>query len=142
MSFKSRRFKNTRKSYSTMQLLLVPTPTKSQLSVFALPGDCPVAPFKVVFFRLGRTSVEDSGGDTSTATSTSKFPHGKFVQVAVGPENTALHQGSGLTALPYAHDVIYHAQVGLVEELRMNQKRFGDSEQILQSYNDGAWVNK
>ncbi len=39
-------------------------------------------------------------------------------------------------------DVIYHAQVGLVEELRMNQKRFGDSEQILQSYNDGAWVNK
>jgi thiol-disulfide isomerase/thioredoxin len=93
------------------------------------------------FYRLGRrdTSVQVSAGgdthDTHTATATSKFPNVKFVQVAVGPDNASLHQGLGVTALPYAH--IYHQSFGLVEELRMNQKRFGDFEQILQSYNTG-----
>jgi thiol-disulfide isomerase/thioredoxin len=86
------------------------------------------------FYRLGRPDVQVSARDTHTATS--KLPNVKFVQVQVGPENAALHQGLGVTALPYAH--IYHAQVGLVEELRMNNKRFGDFEQILQSYNDGS----
>ena len=90
------------------------------------------------FYRLGRSdSVQVSASasrDAHTATG-SKFGNVKFVQVAVSPENAALHQGLGVTALPYAH--IYHQAIGLVEELRMNQKRFGDFEQILQSYNSG-----
>jgi thiol:disulfide interchange protein len=79
------------------------------------------------FYRLGRVPDGES---------TSKLPNVKFVQVAVGPENAALHQGLGVPSLPYAH--IYHQSAGLVEELRMNKKLFGDFEQILQSYNDGA----
>jgi thiol-disulfide isomerase/thioredoxin len=94
------------------------------------------------FYRLGRTdtSVQVSASEThthpATATSKCKFPNVKFVQVSVSPENTSLHQGLGVTALPYAH--IYHQSFGLVEELRMNQTRFGDYEQILQSYNTGS----
>jgi hypothetical protein len=56
----------------------------------------------------------------------------------VGPENAALHQGLGIRALLYAH--IYHAQIGLVQELLVNQKRFRDFEQILQSYDYGTCV--
>jgi hypothetical protein len=124
-----------------MQLLLVPTPTKSQLSAFTLPGDGPVAPFKVVFpasvVLVSRTVTAILVlllvlVNSHMSISLSKSP---WVR-----KNAALHQGLGLTALPYAHDIIHHAQVGLVEELRMNQKRFGDFEQILQSYNDGACV--
>jgi thiol-disulfide isomerase/thioredoxin len=76
------------------------------------------------FYRLGRT-----GGN---------YQNVKFVQVAVGPENAALHQGLGVPSLPYGH--IYHATGGLVEELRLNKKRFGDFEKILQSYNNGECV--
>jgi thiol-disulfide isomerase/thioredoxin len=82
------------------------------------------------FYRLGRT------GDTTTTTPTaSKYQNVKFVQVAVGPENAALHQYLGVPSLPYGH--IYHATGGLIEELRLNRKRFGDFEKILQSYNNG-----
>jgi len=70
------------------------------------------------FYRAGRT-----------------YPDVKFVQVPVTADNAALHQGLGVATLPYGH--IYHPTAGLVEELRINKRRWSDFDKILQSYNDG-----
>lgn len=72
------------------------------------------------FYRLGRDD---------------KMAQVKFAQVPVTKDNISLHQGLGVTSLPYSH--IYHPTAGLVEELKIGKQRFGDFDRILQSYNDG-----
>jgi len=59
----------------------------------------------------------------------------KFVEVPLKQSNAFLHQGLGIPSLPYAH--LYHPQVGLVEERKLNKKVFGTFRNILKSYVDG-----
>ena len=59
----------------------------------------------------------------------------KFVEVPVLEENANLHQGLGVSSLPFAH--IYSPAVGLVEELKMGKKDFKTFQQIVESYRDG-----
>jgi thiol-disulfide isomerase/thioredoxin len=64
-----------------------------------------------------------------------KFPNVKFVEVPLTKENAFLHQGLGVPSLPYAH--IYHPEVGLVEERKINQRVFSDFVDVLQTYQQG-----
>jgi thiol-disulfide isomerase/thioredoxin len=61
-----------------------------------------------------------------------KFPNVVFVDVPVTDQNTNLHQGLGVQALPSGH--IYHPSGGLVEELRMTRKCIPSFARKLQSY--------
>ena len=67
----------------------------------------------------------------------SKSLHGvvKFVEVPVTKDNAYLHQGLNIPSFPYSH--IYHPNVGLVEELKINRNVFKNFERILQTYVDG-----
>ena len=59
----------------------------------------------------------------------------KFVEVPVTPDNAYLHQGLSIPSFPYCH--IYHPDVGLVEELKINKNVFKTFEQIFKTYVDG-----
>jgi thiol-disulfide isomerase/thioredoxin len=61
-----------------------------------------------------------------------KFPNVVFVDVPVTDQNTNLHQGLGVQALPSGH--IYHPSGGLVEELRMTRKCIPSFARKLLSY--------
>lgn len=65
-----------------------------------------------------------------------KFPNVVFVDVPVTDENTNLHQGLGVTSLPFGH--IYHPSGGLVEESRFTRKHLSDFARKLQSYVAGS----
>lgn len=58
-----------------------------------------------------------------------------FVDVPVTDKTAALHQGLGVSTLPFSH--IYHPQAGLVEELKLTRQDVSAFEQKLQSYLNG-----
>jgi len=64
------------------------------------------------------------------------YPNISFVEVPVTQDNANLHQGLGVTTLPFGH--IYHPDVGLAEELRISKKHFPRFDAILQSYVYGS----
>eukprot|EP00527_Entomoneis_sp_CCMP2396_P008345 CAMPEP_0198145458 /NCGR_PEP_ID=MMETSP1443-20131203/23651_1 /TAXON_ID=186043 /ORGANISM="Entomoneis sp., Strain CCMP2396" /LENGTH=220 /DNA_ID=CAMNT_0043809117 /DNA_START=106 /DNA_END=765 /DNA_ORIENTATION=+ len=64
------------------------------------------------------------------------FPSVKFVEVPVTKENTYLHQGLGITTLPFAH--LYHPGVGLVEERKVGRKNFRAFRDIMKTYVEGS----
>lgn len=63
------------------------------------------------------------------------YPQTLFLDVPVTPDNANLHQGLGVTTLPFGH--IYHPMGGLVEERKMSKKHFARFAQVLKSYIDG-----
>ena len=64
-------------------------------------------------------------------------PHGvKFVQVPLKKENAFLHEGLGVPSVPFAH--IYHPEGGLVEEMKMNKKKFSKIRTSLEQYVAGS----
>ena len=64
-------------------------------------------------------------------------PHGvKFVQVPLKKENAFLHEGLGVPSVPFAH--IYHPEGGLVEEMKMNKKKFNKIRTSLEQYVAGS----
>ena len=56
----------------------------------------------------------------------------KFVQVPLKRENAFLHEGLGVPSVPYAH--FYHPGGGLVEEMKMNKKKFSKVRKTLEQY--------
>lgn len=63
------------------------------------------------------------------------YPNILFMDVPVTPENANLHQGLGVTTLPFGH--IYHPTGGLVEETKISKKHFARFAQVLKTYIDG-----
>lgn len=63
-------------------------------------------------------------------------PSVKFVEVPLTKHNAFLHEGLGVPSLPFAH--IYHPDVGLVEEMSMNKRTFGEFRHSLETYIDGS----
>mmetsp|Transcript_9786 Transcript_9786/g.21795 ORF Transcript_9786/g.21795 Transcript_9786/m.21795 type:complete len:273 (-) Transcript_9786:203-1021(-) len=63
-------------------------------------------------------------------------PQVKFVEVPLTKETSYIHEGLGVPSVPYAH--IYHPDVGLVEEMKINKKVFGEFEGALESYVRGS----
>jgi thiol-disulfide isomerase/thioredoxin len=64
------------------------------------------------------------------------YPEISFVEVPVTQHNANLHQGLGVSSLPFGH--IYIPDVGLAEELRISRKHFPRFENALQSYVYGS----
>jgi thiol-disulfide isomerase/thioredoxin len=62
-------------------------------------------------------------------------PDIKFVEVPTTKDNAFLHKGLGVQTFPFGH--IYHPDVGLVEELKLNKKVFGDFERVFNYYVEG-----
>ena len=62
-------------------------------------------------------------------------PNVKFVELPTSKDNGYLHEGLGVKTFPFGH--IYHPEAGLVEELKINKKVFGEFERVLQYYVDG-----
>lgn len=60
----------------------------------------------------------------------------KFVQVPLKRENAFLHEGLGVPSVPYTH--FYHPEGGLVEEMKMNKKKFAKVRKSLQQYVFGS----
>eukprot|EP00979_Chaetoceros_neogracilis_P016049 scaffold6860_cov297-Chaetoceros_neogracile.AAC.47 len=58
-----------------------------------------------------------------------------FIDVPVTAENANLHQGLGVTSLPFGH--IYHPTGGLVEEIKISKKFFPNFARVLKSYVNG-----
>ena len=63
------------------------------------------------------------------------FPNVKFVEVPLTQDNGYLHNGLGVPSLPFAH--LYHPEVGLVEERKINKNVFNEFKKILKTYVDG-----
>lgn len=63
------------------------------------------------------------------------YPTVKFVEVPLTQSNAILHTGLGIPSLPFGH--IYHPTAGLLEECKINRKRFDAFTKVLQSYVDG-----
>jgi hypothetical protein len=66
----------------------------------------------------------------------SQFPNTIFVDVPVTNTNAALHQGLGVSRLPFGH--IYHPKAGLVEELKLTREHVSEFKKVLQSYVEGS----
>ena len=64
------------------------------------------------------------------------FPDAIFVDVPVTDKNPALHQGLGVTSLPFAH--IYHPTAGLVEEHKLTRNDVASFHSKLKGYVDGS----
>lgn len=60
----------------------------------------------------------------------------KFVEVPVTNKNANLHQGLGVTSLPFSH--IYHPSAGLVEEMKISRKYFPEFVKTVKSYVSGT----
>eukprot|EP00571_Detonula_confervacea_P014278 CAMPEP_0172300642 /NCGR_PEP_ID=MMETSP1058-20130122/2672_1 /TAXON_ID=83371 /ORGANISM="Detonula confervacea, Strain CCMP 353" /LENGTH=245 /DNA_ID=CAMNT_0013010465 /DNA_START=60 /DNA_END=797 /DNA_ORIENTATION=+ len=60
----------------------------------------------------------------------------KFVEVPLTKETAYIHEGLGVESIPYGH--IYHPEVGLVEEKKINRKVFKDFRESLDSYVRGS----
>ena len=56
----------------------------------------------------------------------------KFVDVPVSSKNASLHQGLGVSSLPYLH--IYHPQLGLVHEQKFTRPHVAEVQQKLDDY--------
>jgi len=59
-------------------------------------------------------------------------PSIKFVDVPVTKENAYLHEGLGIPSVPFGH--IYHPDVGLVEEKKLNKKDFKEFKEVFEHY--------
>ena len=66
----------------------------------------------------------------------SLYPHVTFLDVPVTGKNANLHQGLGVPSLPYGH--VYHPGAGLVEELKISKRRFGDLARLVRWYDRGS----
>uniref|UniRef100_A0A7R9VUF0 Thioredoxin domain-containing protein n=1 Tax=Pseudictyota dubia TaxID=2749911 RepID=A0A7R9VUF0_9STRA len=63
-------------------------------------------------------------------------PDVKFVELPLTKDNAYLHEGLGVPSVPFAH--IYHPDVGLVEEMKMNKKDFPAVQKVLEDYLAGS----
>mmetsp|Transcript_18444 Transcript_18444/g.25569 ORF Transcript_18444/g.25569 Transcript_18444/m.25569 type:complete len:264 (-) Transcript_18444:137-928(-) len=59
-------------------------------------------------------------------------PNIKFVDCPVTKENAYLHEGLGIPSVPFGH--IYHPDVGLVEERKLNKKDFKQFKKVFETY--------
>jgi thiol-disulfide isomerase/thioredoxin len=59
----------------------------------------------------------------------------QFVEVPLTKDNVHLHEGLGVSSLPFGH--IYHPDVGLTEERSLNRQHFATFEQVLDTYVQG-----
>ena len=66
----------------------------------------------------------------------SKYPEVKYVQVPLTKETAYIHEGLGVTSVPFAH--VYHPEGGLVEEKKINKRVFGEFAEVLGWYVKGA----
>jgi len=64
-----------------------------------------------------------------------KYPSIKFVDVALTKDNASMLKGLGVPSFPFAH--LYHPDLGLVEEAKVNRRMFGEFRGKLQHYVDG-----
>lgn len=60
----------------------------------------------------------------------------KFVEVPLTKETAYIHEGLGVQSIPYGH--IYHPDVGLVEEKKINRKVFKEFRDSLDTYVRGS----
>lgn len=60
----------------------------------------------------------------------------KFVEVPLTKDTAYIHEGLGVTSIPYGH--IYHPDVGLVEEKKINRKVFKEFRESLDTYVRGS----
>lgn len=60
----------------------------------------------------------------------------KFVEVPLTKETAYIHEGLGVPSVPFGH--IYHPDVGLVEEKKINRKVFGEFRDALDCYVSGS----
>jgi len=60
------------------------------------------------------------------------YTNALFIDVPVTAENANLHQGLGVTSLPFGH--IYHPTGGLVEEIKISKKYFPKFARVLKTY--------
>ena len=65
----------------------------------------------------------------------SKYPEVKYVQVPLTKETAYIHEGLGVTSVPFAH--VYHPDGGLVEEKKINKRVFGEFAEVLGWYVQG-----
>ncbi|KAL7536495.1 hypothetical protein ACHAXR_007198 [Thalassiosira sp. AJA248-18] len=63
-------------------------------------------------------------------------PSVKFVEVPLTKETAYIHEGLGVPSVPFGH--IYHPEVGLVEEKKINKKVFKEFREALDSYARGS----
>jgi hypothetical protein len=56
----------------------------------------------------------------------------KFVDCPVTSDNAGVHQGLGITSIPFAH--VYHPEAGLVEERKLSRRHYSSFEQVVKSY--------
>lgn len=63
-------------------------------------------------------------------------PSVKFVEVPLTKETAYIHEGLGVPSVPFGH--IYHPEVGLVEEKKINKKVFKEFREALDSYVRGS----
>lgn len=60
----------------------------------------------------------------------------KFVEVPLTKDTAYIHEGLGVPSVPFGH--IYHPDVGLVEEKKINRKVFEEFRNDLESYVRGS----
>lgn len=63
-------------------------------------------------------------------------PNVKFVEVPLTKETAYIHEGLGVPSIPFGH--IYHPDVGLVEEKKINKKVFKEFRAALDTYVVGS----
>lgn len=63
-------------------------------------------------------------------------PTVKFVEVPLTKETAYIHEGLGVPSVPFGH--IYHPEVGLVEEMKINKKVFKGFRETLDDYVRGS----
>lgn len=63
-------------------------------------------------------------------------PSVKFVEVPLTKETAYIHEGLGVPSVPFGH--IYHPEVGLVEEKKINKRVFKEFREALDSYVVGS----
>lgn len=63
-------------------------------------------------------------------------PNVKFVEVPLTKETAYIHEGLGVPSVPFGH--IYHPEVGLVEERKINKKVFREFREALEDYVRGS----
>ncbi|KAL7463819.1 hypothetical protein ACHAXS_005316 [Conticribra weissflogii] len=59
-------------------------------------------------------------------------PEVKFVDAPLTKETAFMHEGLGVPSVPFGH--IYHPEVGLVEERKLNKKVFSEFEEAFETY--------
>jgi thiol-disulfide isomerase/thioredoxin len=59
----------------------------------------------------------------------------KFVEVPLTKSTAHLHEGLGVKSVPFVH--VYHPEGGLVEEMRLSKREYGDFAETLETYVNG-----